>query len=96
MSRRFVVGSAVGLLLTLGLLWLLGGPLEAGALAGLSGSGSGAAAGLLWIVLVPVASVLVPALLLTAAAEGLHAIWARRHPQEAASGLGSRSGPGDT
>lgn len=96
MSRRGVQILAAGILLALGLVWLLGGPEQAGALAGLSGSGPGAAAGLLWILLVPVTCVVVPALLITASAEGLHAIWAARRPREAGLGLGSRSGPSDT
>lgn len=96
MSRRGVHLLTAAILLSVGLVWLLGGPEQAGALAGLSGSGPGAAAGLLWIVLVPATCVLVPALLITGAAEGLHAIWAARRPREAGVGLGSRSGPSDT
>lgn len=96
MSRRGVQIIAAAMLLALGLTWLLGGPEHAGALAGLSGSDPSAVAGLLWIVLVPAACVLVPALLITAAAEGLHTFWAARLPRDAAIELGSRSGPGDT
>lgn len=96
MSRVGVQILAAGILLAVGLVWVKGGPEQAGALAGLSGSGAGAAAGLLWIMLVPAAGVLVPALLLTAAAEALHGIWVARHPRQAGPGLGSRSGPGDT
>jgi len=96
MSRLGVWVLAAAMLVVLGLVWLCGGPEHAGALAGLQGSGPSAAAGLLWIALVPASRVMVPALLITAAAEGLHAIWAAPHPRKAPSGLGSRSGPGDT
>lgn len=96
MTRRGVLWLAAGMLVALGVVGLLGGPEESGSLAGLRGSGPGAAAGLLWIVLVPAASALVPALVITAAAEGLHAIWEARRPREPVAGLGSRSGPGDT
>jgi len=86
-------------LLLLGLLciaWLAGGPEAAGALAGLQGQGTTAAAGIAWIVGVPVVVMMVPPLLITASAEGVHAIWARaRNPRRSAR-LGSRTGPGDT
>ncbi len=96
MSRRGVQILAAVMLVALAVVWLLGGPEQAGALAGLSGSGPTAAVGLLWIVLVPASCALVPALVITAAAEGLHAIWRARHPRKPPPGLGSRSGPSDT
>ena len=96
MTRSGVRALAAGMLVAVGLLWLLGAPDEAGSLAGIGGSGPGAAAGLLWIGLVPASVLLVPALAITAAAEGLHAIWVARRPPERSLGLGSRSDPGDT
>ncbi len=96
MSRPAVPLLAAAMLFAVGLVWLCGGPQSATALAGLRGSGPGAAAGLLWIVLVPACFVLVPALLFTGAAEGLHAIWDAVRVRKASLGLGSRSGPGDT
>lgn len=96
MSRRGVKLLALGILLAVALVGLLGGPEQSGSLAGLQGSGPSAAAGVLWIVLVPVAYALVPALAITAAAEGLHAIWETRRSRRTSVGLGSRCGPGDT
>ena len=96
MSRLGVRLLAFGLLLAVALTWLAGGPQEAGALAGLRGAGPGVAAGFLWIALAPAASVLVPPLLITAAGEALHAIWAKRRAKAVSPGLGSRSAPSDT
>lgn len=94
MSRRGI-GSAV---LVAGLatvvLWLAGAPEQVGALAGLQGGE--AALGVLWIVLVPAVIVLVPALLLTAAFESLHAILQGWWGVSASSGVGSRADHGDT
>ncbi len=88
----------IGALLLVGLLatLLAGGPDHAGALAGLNGPGAGAAVGLLWIVLFPAAVLIVPPLVLAAAAEALHGVWQRARSPQAGGGLGSRSGPGDT
>ncbi len=96
MTRLAVRASAGGLMVLLALLWALDGPAHSGAIANLGEPGAGAAVGLLWIALTPVVVLVVPALLLTAAAEGLHAIWARAGTGAPVGGLGSRSGPGDT
>lgn len=92
MSRNALLVLTAAVMALLLVLFLAGGPNEAGALAGLSGHGTGLAVGLAWIVLFPAAALIVPPLLLTAAAEALHARLGARGPH----GLGSRSGPGDT
>lgn len=77
-------------------VFALGGPAEAGALAGLRGGGAGAALGLVWIVSFPAGVLVVPALLVTGLAEVLHTRWVRARSPEVRLGLGSRSSPGDT
>ena len=85
---------AAAVLLVLALFLLAaGGPNAAGALAGVGGSGAGAAVGLAWIVVFPAVVLMVPALLFTGAAEGVHAIWTRARSPRDRAGLGSRSGP---
>ncbi len=96
MSRRGPLVVAALSLAALGLLWALGAPAHAGAIANLGEPGPGAALGLLWLVVHPACVLMVPALLITAAAEALHAIWTRPRAGTSRPGLGSLSGPGDT
>ncbi|MCR9161332.1 MAG: hypothetical protein ACE37F_12265 [Nannocystaceae bacterium] len=90
MRRHPMLRAAAVLLVLVLALLAAGGPNEAGALAGVGGSGVGTAVGLAWILVFPLMVLMVPPLLFSAVAEGLHGL-CRRDPDD---GLGSRSVPG--
>lgn len=96
MRRNPMLHCAVFLLVVVLLLLAGGAPSEAGALAGVSGSGPGAAAGLAWIVVFPLAVVMVPPLLFAATVEGLHGLWGARARSGSRPGLAAGPRPGDT
>ncbi len=91
MKRNPMLRWAACLLLLLLVLLAAGGPNQAGALAGVGGSGAGAAVGLAWIVVFPAVVLMVPPLLFAAIAEGVHGFESRAHPPTPRGGLGSRS-----
>lgn len=94
MKRNPMLRWAAFLLLLVLVLLAAGGPNQAGALAGVGGSGAGAAVGLAWIVVFPAVVLMVPPLLFAAIAEGVHGFLARARTPTSPGGLGSRSAPG--